>query len=69
MFIPEVLVLPELVGAPRGEPLDDAAALRKGLPRGHLVRPVAELLHDVHRHHGPLLVLDEEGLVQCDLAK
>ena len=54
---PVVLVLLELVGAPRGEPLDDAAALGEGLPRDHLVRAVAELLHDAHGHHGALLAL------------
>ena len=57
-FVPEVLVLLELVSAPRGEPFDDAAALRKRLSHRHLVAPVTELLDDVHRHRS-LLILGE----------
>ena len=57
-FVPEVLVLPELVRAPTGEPFDDAAALGKRLSHRHLVAPVTELLDDVHRHRS-LLILGE----------
>ena len=52
---PEIFVSPQLVVPSRAEVLDHPVGLGPILPADHLVHPVAELLHRVHRIRQPIV--------------